>query len=116
MPSYAQSTPHPLPWTVPMAQGALEAAAWMMVAATRVLREVYRRLERPVDLADRQEHRLPYDQATEILATIECTLEDHLWPAVKTLRRSSRITDSELLTEFEVEKEGRRDFGLEDRG
>jgi hypothetical protein len=88
----------------------------MMLAATRVLREVYRRLERPADLADRQEHRLPYDQATEILAAIECTLEDDLRPAVKALRRSARITDAELAAEFEAEKAGRRGFGLEDEG
>jgi hypothetical protein len=56
-------------------------------------------LARP-DLADRQEHRLPYNVATDILATIECVVTDSLRPAVASLQRSAAITDAELERDF----------------
>jgi hypothetical protein len=79
----------------------LDAAADRIVGAIEVLDEVWDQLPRPDDLDERQEHRRPYDQATDILATIECTLADDLHPAVKALRRSARITDAELEQEFQ---------------
>jgi hypothetical protein len=78
----------------------LDAAADRIVGAIAVLDEVWDQLPRPDDLDERQEHRRPYDRATDILATIECTLADDLHPAVKALRRSARITDAELEQEF----------------
>lgn len=101
-----------LPLTVADAEGELRAAIRFVVAARWRLRNVYRRLKRPADLADREEHRLPYDRATEIVSAIECTQADHLRPAVESLRRAVRITDEELAAEFEVEKRWRRELGL----
>jgi hypothetical protein len=66
-----------------------------------LLEEVYRGLRPPADLADRQEGRRAYDVATDVLATIECVLEDDLRPAVETLRRSAFVTDAELERQFQ---------------
>jgi hypothetical protein len=99
MPSCTNSNPPPSPpplppWTVPRAQAALEDAASQIVSAISLLDEVWDGLPRPDDIEDREEHRLPDDQATDILATIECVLADDLRPAVKALRRSARISDA----------------------
>jgi hypothetical protein len=61
---------------------------------------VHAGLPEPPDLADRQEGRKPYDQATDILATIECVLADKLRPAVEALHRSAQITDAELEAQY----------------
>ena len=66
-----------------------------------LLEEVYHSLPPPADLADRQEGRKAYDVATDVLATIECVLEDDLRPAVETLRRSASVTDAELERQFQ---------------
>jgi hypothetical protein len=52
-------------------------------------------------VADRQEGRRPYDVATDVLATIECVLEDDLRPAIETLQRSASVTDTELERQFQ---------------
>jgi metal-sulfur cluster biosynthetic enzyme len=43
---------------------------------------------------------MPYDQATDILTTIECVLADNLRPAVEELHRSAQITDAELEVQY----------------
>jgi hypothetical protein len=98
MPSSHESTPTSPPpaWTVARAQAALGDAACQVLAAVDLLEEVYRSLPPPDDLADRQEGRKAYDVATDVLATIECVLEDDLRPAIQTLQRSSQVTDTEL--------------------
>ena len=68
--------------------------------AFEVLERIHRELPPPPDLADRQEHRKPYDQTTDILATIECVVADDLRPAARSLERSARITDAELEQDF----------------
>ena len=80
MPSCPKCTPPPPspPWTPTTAQAALTVAAWQIQEAVELLEGIHRDLPPPPDLADRQEGRKPYDQATDILATIECVLEDDL--------------------------------------
>jgi hypothetical protein len=95
-PQFTLPPPPSQPWTIARGQAMLAAAADRIAGAIEVLDEVWDQLPRPDDLDDRQEHRLPYDQATDILATIECVLADDLHPAVKALRRSASITDASL--------------------
>jgi hypothetical protein len=102
MPSCPESnprTPSP-PWTVERAQGALSDAACQILAIMALLGEVHAGLPPPPDLADRQEHRKPYDVATDVLATIECVLADSLRPAFQSLERSAQVTDAELEREY----------------
>src|ERR1700674_4028662 len=104
MPGSPDSTPPPSPppiWTIARAQAALGDAACQVLAVVDLLEEVYRGLPPPTDLADRQEGRRAYDVATDVLATIECVLEDDLRPAVETLRRSASVTDAELERQFQ---------------
>src|ERR1700674_678375 len=103
MPSSHESTPTSPPpaWPIARAQAALGDAACQVLAVVDLLEEVYRGLPPPTDLADRQEGRRAYDVATDVLATIECVLEDHLRPAVETLRRSASVTDAELERQFQ---------------
>ena len=95
-------------WTVARAQAALGDAACQVLAAVDLLEEVYRGLPPPADLADRQEGRKAYDVATDVLATIECVLEDDLRPAIQTLQRSSQVTDAELERQFQDWRKRRR--------
>jgi hypothetical protein len=88
--------------TVEGAQAALGVAAFEVQRAADLLDAIHKALPEPPDIADRQEGRLPYDRATDILATIECVLEDNLRPAVETLRRSAQVTDAELQREYRV--------------
>ena len=106
MPSCPKCTPTPPspPWTPTTAQAALTVAAWQIQEAVELLEGIHRDLPPPLDLADRQEGRKPYDQATDILATIECVLEDDLRPAVEALQRSAAITDAELEEEYQERK------------
>jgi hypothetical protein len=104
MPSCREFTPpSPTdpPWTVEFAQVILGVAARSIASAAELLERVHAGLPEPPDLADRQEGRKPYDQATDILATIECVLEDDLRPAIEALRRSAAITDAELEQEYQ---------------
>ena len=104
MPGSADCNPPTSPppiWTVARAQAALGAAACQVLAVVDLLEEVYRGLPPPADLADRQEGRRAYDVATDVLATIECFLEDDLRPAVETLHRSASVTDTELERQFQ---------------
>ncbi|HEY6320830.1 MAG TPA: hypothetical protein VJA16_04655 [Thermoanaerobaculia bacterium] len=107
MPSCPESTP-PIPpsppWSVEFAQIALRIAARSIVSAVKLLERVYEGLPEPPDLEDRQEDRLPYDRATDVLATIECVLEDSLHPAIKALRRSAQVTDAELAAHWRDER------------
>jgi hypothetical protein len=89
------------PWSVQFAQVILGVAARSIASAADLLERVHAGLPEPPDLADRQEGRKPYDQATDILATIECVLEDDLRPALDALRRSAAITDAELEREYQ---------------
>jgi hypothetical protein len=43
---------------------------------------------------------MPYDVATDVLATIECVLEDAFRPAIASLQRTAQVTDAELAREF----------------
>jgi hypothetical protein len=104
MPGSADSNPPTSPppiWTVARAQAALGDAACQVLAVVDLLEEVYHSLPPPADLPDRQEGRKAYDVATDVLATIECVLEDDLRPAVETLRRSASVTDAELERQFQ---------------
>jgi hypothetical protein len=83
-----------------MAQAALNVAAYEIQEAVKLLEGVHAGLPPPPDINDRQEGRLPYDVATDVLATIECVLADDLRPAVEALQRSARVTDEELAREF----------------
>lgn len=110
MPSYPESIPPspPPPWTVARAQSALNVAAYEILEAAKLLEEIHAGLPEPPDIADRQEGRLPYDIATDVLATIECVLEDDLRPAAEALKRSSRVTDEQLARDFEERQKARR--------
>jgi hypothetical protein len=89
------SPPQP-PWTVAEAQAVLGEIAHRLQALVGTLDAVHAGLPEPSDINDRQEGRLPYDVATDVLATIEVVLEDNLRPAIERLRRSASITASEL--------------------
>jgi hypothetical protein len=105
MPSCQKSTPPSPPrWTPTMAQAALAVVSWQLQEAVETLEGIHRDLPPPPDLADRQEGRLPYDVTTDVLATIECVLEDDLRPAVAALQRSSEVTDAELEQEYQERK------------
>jgi hypothetical protein len=106
MPSCPEFTPPLPPWTVKTAQAALGEAAVRLLVLAEVLERIHRELPPPPDLADRQEHRKPYDQTTDILATIECVVADDLRPAAKSLERSARITDAELEQEYLARERG----------
>jgi hypothetical protein len=93
------------PWTVAFAQVALAIAVRSIKSAVDLLERVHAGLPAPPDLADRQEGRKPYDQATDILTTIECVLKDDLRPAVEALQRSAAITDAELEQKYPTEEE-----------
>ena len=100
MPDRRKLIPPLPPWTVKTAQAALGEAAARLLVLAEVQERIHRELPPPPDLADRQEHRKPYDQTTDILATIECVVADDLRPAARSLERSARITDAELEQEF----------------
>jgi hypothetical protein len=108
-PQHNSPTPPSPPWTVARAQAALGDAAGQVLAVAARLEEVHAGLPPPPDINDRQEGRLPYDVATDVLATIECVLEDDLRPAAEALRRSAQVTDAELEREYReaLKREGR---------
>ncbi len=87
-------------WTIARAQVAVGEVAYQMLAAVDALRAVYDGLPPPGDLEDRQEHRKPFDVATEVLATVECVVDDFLRPAIRDLQRAAQVTDAELEREF----------------
>lgn len=93
-------------WTVARAQAALGEVAYQLLAAVDALRMVYDGLPPPSDLTDRQEHRKPFDVATEVLATIECVVDDNLSPAIRDLQHASQVTVEELEWEFFEQWEG----------
>jgi hypothetical protein len=99
-PESTPPTPQP-PWTVARAQSVLNVAAYEIQEAAKLLEEVHAGLPEPPDIADRQEGRLAYDVATDVLATVECVLADDLWPAVAALQRSAKVTDAELERDFQ---------------
>jgi hypothetical protein len=86
--------------TTAEAQAALGVVALQLLAAVDRLGQIYNRLPEPPDLADRQEGRKPYDVATDVLATIECVLNDSLQPAVEALRRSAQVTAADLERDY----------------
>ena len=103
MPSWPECTSVPFPppaWTVARAQAVLGAAVCQLLAVVDLLEEVHAGLPPPADIADRQEGNKPYDVATDVLATIECVLEDDLRPAIESLQRSASATDEELGQQF----------------
>jgi hypothetical protein len=72
-----------------------------LLAVVDLLEEVHADLPPPADIDDRQEGGTsPYDVATDVLATIECVLEDDLRPAIESLQRSATATDEELRREY----------------
>ncbi|HEV7667294.1 MAG TPA: hypothetical protein VGS22_02140 [Thermoanaerobaculia bacterium] len=87
-------------WTVARAQAALGETVEELLRIADALKMIHDNLPPPADLKDRQEHRKPYDVATEILATIDCVLADDLQPAIRGLQRAARITETELQVEF----------------
>jgi hypothetical protein len=70
--------PAPRAWTVAEAQKALGVAAGEVQRIVNLLDAIHAGLPEPSDIEDRQEGRKPCDRATDILATIECILEDSL--------------------------------------
>jgi len=86
--------------TVANAQATLGEVAYQLLALVDALEGILRELPRPPDLADREEGRLPYNVATDVLATIECVLEDELRPAIASLQRSAQVTAAELERDF----------------
>lgn len=92
------------PWTVERAQLALGEAVGKLLGVADALAEVLEGLPPPEDLEDRQEHVKPFDVATEVLATIECVLEDRLRPAIRELQGAAQITDAELKADFRDRK------------
>jgi hypothetical protein len=99
MPSWPECTSPPFPppaWTLDRAQAALGAAVLQLLALVDLLEEVHAGLPPPTDINDRQEGDKPYDVATDVLAAIECVLEDDLRPAIESLQRSATATDEEL--------------------
>jgi hypothetical protein len=87
-------------WTVAKAQASLGEVACQLLFLVDALERILREVPRPPDLADREEGRLPYNVATEVLATIECVLEDELRPAIVSLQRAAQMTDAELERDF----------------
>ena len=87
-------------WTVAKAQASLGEAAYQLLFLVDALEAILRELPRPPDLADREEGRLPYNVVTDVLATIECVLEDELRPAIASLQRAAQTTDAELERDF----------------
>jgi hypothetical protein len=87
-------------WTVAKAQASLGEVAYQLLFLVDALEGILRELPRPPDLADREEGRLPYNVATDVLATIECVLEDELRPAIVSLQRAAQITNAELERDF----------------
>jgi hypothetical protein len=109
MPSCTKSTassptPPAGPWTPTMAQAALELVAFDLQQAVELLEGIHRGLPPPADLADRQEHRKPYDVATEVLGAIECASAD-LRGTIFSLQKSAQATDESLRAEFEEERQ-----------
>jgi hypothetical protein len=101
MPSCPNSTPPPPPrWTVAKAQSVMAAVALVLLSLVDALEDIHAGLPPPPDIDDRQEHRKPYDVATDVLATIECVLADSLRPAIQSLQRSAQVTDAELEREY----------------
>lgn len=94
------SSPPDPPWTVGEAQTALGEVAYQLVALVDTLDAIHGGLPEPPDIEDRQEGRKPYDRATDVLATIECVVEDDLNPAIKALHRSATVTDAELEQQY----------------
>jgi hypothetical protein len=90
----------PEAWTVARAQAALGEVAYQLLALVDLLEGIHAGLPRPADMADREEGRKPYDRATDVLATIECVLEDELRPAIVSLQRSAQVTDAELERQY----------------
>ncbi|HEV3073004.1 MAG TPA: hypothetical protein VHB47_01195 [Thermoanaerobaculia bacterium] len=87
-------------WRVAKAQAALGEVACELLSLVDLLDAVHRGLPRPADMADREEGRKPYDCATDVLATIECVLEDELRPAIVSLQRSAQVTDADLEQQY----------------
>jgi len=87
-------------WTVGKAQAGLQEAVYQLLAVVDLLERIHARLPPPCDIDDRQEGRMPYDRATDILATIECVLEDNLRPAIESMQRSAQTTDQELERDY----------------
>jgi hypothetical protein len=88
-------------WTVARAQAALGEIAYQLLALVDTMDAIHAALPLPPDLVDRQEHRKPYDVATDVLATVECVLADSLRPAIQSLQRSAQVTDAELEQEYQ---------------
>ncbi len=97
-------------WPIDRVQAALGEVAWLLRTIQDVLSAVYRNMPRPADLADREEHRLPYDIATDILGTLEGTLDEDLPALIRRLERSAQITNEELAEEFRKWKEHNHGF------
>jgi hypothetical protein len=97
-------------WPIDRVQAALGEVAWLLRTIEDLLSAVYRNVPRPADLADREEGRLPYDIATDILGTLEGTLDEDLPAVIRRLERSAQITDKELAEEFRKRKEDDHGF------
>jgi hypothetical protein len=104
------------PWTIARAQTILGVAAYEIAEAAKLLAEIRAGLPLPADLIDRQEGRLPYDVATEVLGTIECVIADDLLPAIQALQRAAKVTDADLKRDFLERKRRRRLIAHNRRG
>ncbi len=98
---------NPGPWTAERAQAEFGEAVHSLLGVADSLVRIGQNLPPPGDLNDRQEHRKPFDVATEVHTTIECVLEDSLRPAIRGLQRAAQITNAELEREF-LDREGGR--------
>jgi len=76
--------------SVAKARAALNVAAFEIQGVAKLLEGVHAGLAPPADLADQQEGRKPYVVVTDILATIECVLDDDLLCRARHKRSSSR--------------------------
>ena len=99
----------PEPWPVSRCQETLWEAACQILLLREELESLKEVLPLPDDLDERLEHLGPYDMATDMLATIECVIEDCLKPAQASLEKSAAATDERLSEEFEAEE---RQWGL----
>jgi hypothetical protein len=91
----------PEPWSVTDCQHVLWEACYQLTHVIAELQDLREVLPLPDDLDDRLENRRAYDVPTDILATIECVIEDCLKPALTSLEGSATATNDDLAAEFE---------------
>lgn len=94
----------PEPWSVTDCQHTLWEACYQLTSIIAELQDLRDCLPLPDDLDERLEHEKPYDVPTDMLATIECVIEDSLKPALTSLEQSASTTDEKLAGEYRAWK------------